>query len=116
LTVGKLGIGGNSGISISGNTGNEGIPNNSDKEICTSNHKLKFGTSGKYKFGNLGNKIGFVSIANSGKAIFNHALILCKSIIISGHFGHLIIGIVGIRKSTALNSESKASCLSFLHS
>jgi hypothetical protein len=116
LTVGKVGNGGSSGISISGKRGKLSIsnPNNSDNFISTVTSK--FGTVGKNNFGKLGNKIGLVLISNSGKATVNQALILCKSIIISGHFGNLIIGNFGTIISIRENSSSNASCLSFLHS
>jgi hypothetical protein len=75
-TVGNAGKSGNSGISIVGSTGIAG------KLIDT------VGTSGRYKFGKFGNNIGRVPNVNSGRLIVSHALILCKSIIISGHFGN----------------------------
>jgi hypothetical protein len=77
---------------------------------------FKFGTSGKYKFGNCGNNIGLETILNSGNQIVIHALILCKSIIISGHFGNCITGISGI--IALINCQTKVirSHLSFLHS
>jgi hypothetical protein len=108
FTVGKVGISGNSGISILGNIGRLGK--------FKFNNISTFGTSGRYSFGKLGSNIGLVFTSNSGNSTVNQALILCKSIIKSGHLGNLIIGILGIIASISLNSKSKASCLSFLHS
>jgi hypothetical protein len=99
--VGNQGISGNSGISNSGKIG-----------ISKLTFTFKFPHD---KSGNTGRIIGLGCISNSGKYKFNQALILCKSNIISGHFGNSITGIFGIIISIILNCEYKVSCLSFLH-
>jgi hypothetical protein len=73
---GKLGRSGNCGILISGRTGIEG------------KDKVREGTEGKERLGKFGNNIGLGVILNSGKATSSPTLILCKSKIISGHFGN----------------------------
>jgi hypothetical protein len=97
--VGKVGKSGNVGIIISGKTGNAGRETPSHGEF------------GKFNEGKFGNMKGLTEILNSGKLISKFALILCKSRIISGHFGNCITGVDG---TTALISSQINVCKSFL--
>ncbi|MDP2396421.1 MAG: hypothetical protein Q8M44_06245, partial [bacterium] len=99
---GNFGGGGKSGSSIVGNegkSGNLGISKVGKTGIsgnCTLNAISTLGTFGKFNSGKLGKIIGLDVMLYSGKVTLNQALILCKSNIISGHLGNLIIGIFGI--------------------
>lgn len=103
-TVGSVGKSGSSGIVNEGSRANAG--------------KVKdaLGTSGRRSAGRFGNTIGLGFKLKSGKYTTNHALTLCKSIIMSGHFGNWIIGGFGIIALMSWNVPPIKSCLSFLHS